>query len=69
MTKALTPTEKYKKQRDNANFDYTKIADRLRTVSWGDDSHPTGVVYSVYESSTDREPQSASREQDSLLFI
>ena len=26
------------------NFDYTTIADRLRTVSWGNDSHPTGVV-------------------------
>ena len=26
------------------NFDYTKIAARLRTVSWGNDSHPTGVV-------------------------
>ena len=45
MTEALTPTEKSKKQRDNTknatkNFDYTTIADRLRTVSWGNDSHP-----------------------------
>ena len=34
--KAPTPTEKSKKQRDNinTNFDYTTIADRLRTVSW-----------------------------------
>ena len=30
------------------NFDYTTIADRLRTVSWGNDSHPTGVVKPVY---------------------
>ena len=26
------------------NFDYTTITDRLRTVSWGNDSHPTGMV-------------------------
>ena len=26
------------------NFDYTTIADRLRTVSWSNNSHPTGVV-------------------------
>ena len=35
MTKAPTPTEKSEKQRDNTNthknFDYTTIADRLRT--------------------------------------
>ena len=30
------------------NFDYTTIADRLRTVSWSKDSHPTGVVKPVY---------------------
>ena len=29
------------------NFDYTTIADRLLTVSWGNDSHPTGVVKPV----------------------
>ena len=29
-------------------FEYTTIADRLRTVSWGNDSHPTGVVIPVY---------------------
>ena len=53
MTEALTPTEKSKKQCDNTknatkNFDYTTIADRLRTVSWGNDSHPAGVVKPVY---------------------
>ena len=53
MTEALTLTEKSKKQRDNTknatkNFDYTTIADRLRTVSWGSDSHPAGVVKPVY---------------------
>ena len=46
------PTEnsKTKGQLTNAtkNFDYTTIADRLRTVSWSNNSHPTGVVKSVY---------------------
>ena len=39
---------------DNAtkNFDYTTIAERLRTVSRSNSSHPTGVVKSVYERST-----------------
>ena len=49
MTKAPTPTEKIQKamwQHKHAtnNFDYTPIADRLRTVSLANDSHPTGVV-------------------------
>ena len=35
-------------QKRHQNFDYTTIADRLRTVSWGNDSHPTGVVKPVY---------------------
>ena len=57
VTKAPTPTEKSKKQRDNIqerhkNFDDTMIADRLRTVSWSNSSHPTGVVKPVYERST-----------------
>ena len=30
------------------NFDYTTIVDRLRTVSWGIESHQTGVVKPVY---------------------
>ena len=57
MTKAHTPKEKSKKERDNTkndikNFNYTMIADRLRTVSWSKNSHPTGVVKPVYECST-----------------
>ena len=57
MTKAPTPTEKSKKHRDNIknatkNFDYTAVADRLRTVSWSNSSHPTGVVKPIYERST-----------------
>ena len=59
MTNAPTLTEKSKKQHDNIknatkNFDYTTIADRLRTVSWSNSSYPTGVVNSVYERSTFR---------------
>ena len=50
MTKAPTPTEKSKKQRDikNAtkNFNYTTIADRSVGVLVGT---PTGVVKRVYE--------------------
>ena len=55
MTKAPTPTEMSKGQSDNTNnatkkFDKTAIADRLRTVSWSNYSHPTGVVNLVYGS-------------------
>ena len=57
MTKAPTPIEKSKKQRDNIknttkNFDFITIVDRLRTVSWSTSSQPTGVVKPVYERST-----------------
>ena len=53
MTKAPTATEKSEKQCDNTktppkNVDYTTIADQLRMVSWGNGSHPTGVIKSVY---------------------
>ena len=34
-------------QKRHQNFDYTTIADRLRTVSWGNDIHPTGVIKTV----------------------
>ena len=49
MTKASTPTEMSEVQSDNTNnatkkFDYTAIADRLRTVSWNTYSHLNGVV-------------------------
>ena len=54
MTKAPTPTEMSKGQSDNIN-NATKssikqrlAADRLRTVSWSNYSHPTGVVNLVY---------------------
>ena len=53
MTKAPTPAELSKGQNDNTNnatkkFDYTALADRLRTVSWSNYGHPTGVVNLVY---------------------
>ena len=38
---------KFIKASDNTNFDYTTNADRLRTVSWSNDTYPTGVVKSV----------------------
>ena len=66
MTEAPTPTtEKSKKQRDNTNnatknFDYTTIADWLRTVSWGNDSHPAGVVkyyYAPFEGKIEKVPR------------
>ena len=53
MTKAPTPAEMSKGQSDNTNnvtkkFDYTAVANRLRTVSWSNYGHPTGVVNLVY---------------------
>ena len=53
MTKAHTPTEMSKGQSDNTNnatkkFDNTAVADRLRTASWSNYGHPTGMVNLVY---------------------
>ena len=49
MKKAHTPAEMSKGQSDNTNnatkkFDYTAVADRIRTVSWSNYGHPTDVV-------------------------
>ena len=57
MTKNPTPTEKSKKEIENTktatkNLDYTTIVDRIRTVSWSKNSHPTCVVKPIYESLT-----------------
>ena len=53
VTKTAIPTanSKTNEQHKNAakNFDYTTIADRLGTVSWSNNSHPTVVVKPVYE--------------------
>ena len=53
MTEVHTPTEMSKGQSDNTNnttkkFDYTAVADRLRTVSWSNYTHPTVAVNLVY---------------------
>ena len=53
MTKAPAQTEMSKGQIDNTNnaakkFDYTAVAGRLRTVSWSNNGHPTGVIDLVY---------------------
>ena len=53
MTKAHTPTEMSQGQSDKTNnatkkFDHTAVADRLRTVSWSNYGHPTGVVNLIY---------------------
>ena len=52
----VPPREKLKRQSDNTkhateNFDYTTIADRLKTVGWSNNSNPTVVVKPVYERS------------------
>ena len=51
MTKSHTPAEMSKGQSDNTNNAtksyYTAIADRLRTVSWSNYGHQTGVVTGV----------------------
>ena len=57
FTKAPTARDKSKKERKQhknvtQNFDCTTIADRLRTVSWSNNSQPTGVVKEVYGYST-----------------
>ena len=53
MTKAPTPTEMSKRQNDNTNnatrkVEYRAVADRLGTVSWSNNGHPTSVVNLVY---------------------
>ena len=62
MTNAPTPTDKSKEQRDNIknatkNFDYTTIADRIRTVRWSNNSYPTGVVKPVMSAQPSHLPQ------------
>ena len=69
MTKAPTPThKKSKKQRDTTkrhqNFDYITIADRLRTVSFSNDSHPTVVGKPVYGIPTLPLPQKLCNQKD-----
>ena len=60
-----------KGQHTNAtkNFDYITIADRLRTVSWSNNSHPTGVVKPVYGYPTFPLPQKPCYQKDTHLKI
>ena len=47
-----TPTEMSKVQSDKM-FDCTAVADRLRTVSWSNYGHPTGVATRIIYRRTD----------------
>ena len=48
MTKATeSPKRKMTTQKPQQNFDYTTIADRLRTDNWSRDSNQIGVVKPV----------------------
>ena len=40
----INPKRNVSTQKSTKNFDYTTIADRLRTVNWSNKNHPTGVV-------------------------
>ena len=52
MTKTRITTENLQKQSDNTknikSFDYKTIADLLRTVTWSNNSNPTGVAKPDY---------------------
>ena len=51
-------------QKRHQNFDYTTIADRLGTVSWGNDSQLTGVVKPVYGIPTSHLQQKPCNQND-----
>ena len=76
MTKAPTPAEMSKGQGDNTNnatkkFDYTVVVDRLRTVSWSNYGHPTGVVNLVYGPNlpTPRKIKPCNQKDTHLKFV
>ena len=50
-------------------FDYTTIADRLKTVSWGNNIHPTGVVKPVYGIQTFPLTQKQCNKKNKHLFF
>ena len=73
MTKAPTPTEQSKCQHksDNKNnatkkFDKTAIADRLRTASWSNNSHPTDMV-NRFTGLSSHSPQQSCNQND--MFV
>ena len=39
---------KWQHKQRHKKFDYTAVADRLRTVSWSNYGHATGVVFQFY---------------------
>ena len=61
---------KIQKQSDNTKTPpKTTIADRLRTVSWSDDSHPTGVIKLVYETPTPSNHKSCVIKRTNFICI
>ena len=48
-------------------FDYTAIADRLRTVSWGNDSQPNDMVKRFMGTKTSRKSQKLSNQRDTYI--
>ena len=53
ITKPLNPKKNPKRnvtteKKRHQNFDETTIANRLKTVSWSNNSHQTGVVKPIY---------------------
>ena len=73
MAKAPTPAEMPKGQSDNTNnvttkFDYIAVADRLRTVSWSNYGHPTGVV-NQFKGPLSQSSQQPCNQEDTHLKI
>ena len=48
-------------------FDYTTIVDRLRTVSWSNISHPTGMVKPFTGSQPSHYPRKLCNQKDTHL--
>ena len=71
VTKANRKMKQKKLTTHNAskNFDYTTIAVWLWTVSWSNDSHPTGVVKPVYGILTSHYLQKLCNQKDIHLKI
>ena len=73
MTKAPTPAEMSKGQSDNTNnatkmLAYTAVADRLRTVSWSNYGHQTGVV-NRFTGQTSHSPKQPCNQKDTFNFF
>ena len=51
-TRRRIQNETWQHKNATKNVDYTTIADRLRMVSWGNDSHRTGVVKPINDNPT-----------------